>query len=456
MEIFTFKRSSINNAMPILQVLLLFGYFALNIINVGEMGTALPLLAGFVVLAGLVLFADVMKDRLTVKVHFFVFILFVVWVSFRVIVDLQDLEYLKQVTIATTGGMLLFFLLGTFARESLNKILLLNKTSLAKTLLIIFSIVASFVFISFKGRLLEINDIFYISGVDGGYQRPGNFMVMLFLIASFLYLGIAACFKTKKLTRLIFWLVVYSAGMICILISSQMIGSNSATANILAIYLMTVVISLLAFSGLIRDKFLNNHLSHGLVLSKLRLRKMIKYSFVFALVGFFLAYIALQLSGFDLTKTRAFGFGTGDNSSVSSRMDILKETGTLQMGYSPILGNIDVARLTTGEAGRTLHNFIPNIIAELGLIGLIIVAVLFSMLIRSLILAMKKKSLERSMDYKNLILCSWFFFVFLFLFLYANFAVGYSWSVMWFFVGFAVSVFNRRNSSKGMRICAVS
>lgn len=422
-----------------LQLILLFGYLGLNIQNVGEMGIALPLLAGFVGISGLLVFNQVIRLTLVLRLHLFVFWLLISWVSLRVIVDLGDMEHLKQLTVATTGGILLFFLIGSFARQALDKLNQAVSSRLySKLLILLFALVSLAVFISFKGRLLDRPDIFYIEGVEGGYQRPGNFLIILFIMASFAYLALAAHPLTTGFLRFTIWLGIYTLGLVLALISSQMIGSNAATANLLAIYMMTSVISLLALSKRIRRKF--NQGSLSLPLSKFTLKKLFVYSGVTLFVALFFAIIAIQITGFDLSKTRAFGFGSGSNISVTSRFDILLETGAAQMGYAPILGNVNVAEISTGDAGRTLHNFIPNVMAELGLVGLILVLAIllysFAVLIKKI-----KQAPTNPSGFGMAVINFWLVFVFIWLFLYANISVGKEWPVMWFYLGFAVSVF---------------
>lgn len=429
------------------QLILLFGYLGLNIQNVGEMGIALPLLAGFVGVSGLLVFNQVIRLTLVLRLHLFIFLLLISWIALRVIIDLGDMNHLKQLTVATTGGMLLFFMIGNFARQALDK---LNQTASSrlhlKLVIVLFALVSLAIFISFKDRLLDRPDIFYIEGVEGGYQRPGNFLIMLFIMTSFAYLALAAHPFTKGFLRFTIWLGIYTLGLVLALISSQMIGSNSATANLLAIYMMTSVISLLALSKRIRRRF--NQGSLSLPLSKFTLKKLFVYSGVNLLVALFLAIIAIQVTGFDLSKTRAFGFGAGSNNSVTSRFDILLETGSAQLGHAPFLGNVNVAELTTGNAGRTLHNFIPNVMAELGLVGLILVLAIllysFAVLIKNI-----KQAPTNPSGLGMAVINFWLVFVFTWLFLYANFSVGKGWPVMWFFVGFAVQVFifdkSRRN-----------
>jgi len=442
MNPFIFKKNSFNHLAYFSQILLLVLYLSLNIINVGQDGTALPLLAGFVFFAGYYFLLALLKYRLTIRKHFFVFLLFVFWMSLRIIIDLQDLEHLKQITIATTGGVLLFFLIGTFVRKALDNTVFKGKIHYYKLFLILYFIIGLSIFMSFKARLTRL-DIFYIEGVAGGYQRPGNFMIMLFMIASFVFITVATRSITKKTISFMFWLFIYSLGMILNLINSQMIGSNAATANILAIYLMTVVLSFLAFNKSIYKNYLNNQLV--LPLSKKSLKKMSLFSVILIIVCIGFALEIINKMNIDLAKTRAFGFGSNENSSVNSRIEILKETGIAQMGYSPLFGNTNVAYLVTGNSGRTLHNFIPNIIAELGLIGLIIVCALFVMVFMGLIKEIKNQK-RNKLGFIKALQNYWLLFVFLFLFLYANISVGKSWSVMWFFIGFSIHIFG---SSKG-------
>lgn len=422
-----------------LQLILLFGYLGLNIQNVGEMGIALPLLVGFIGISGLLIFNQVLSFTLAVRVHFFVFLLLIGWVTLRVVIDLGDMEHLKQLTIATTGGMLLFFLLGSFARQALDK---LNQSILSrfysKLLLLFFVLVSLAIFISFKSRLLDRADIFYIEGVEGSYQRPGNFLIILFLMASFAFLVLAAHPLTKNFFRFIIWLGIYTLGLALALISSQMIGSNAATANLLAIYMMTNVISLLALSKGIRRRFNQGKLS--LPLSRSTLKKLFFYSGITLFAALFSTIVSIQITGFDLSKTRAFGFGSGGNTSVTSRFDILLETGLSQLGYAPFFGNINVAELTTGVAGRTLHNFIPNIMAELGLVGLTLVLVLLLLSFATLIKKIRQAS-PNSDGFRIAAIHLWIVFIFIWLFLYANLAVGKSWPVIWFYIGFTTSVF---------------
>lgn len=430
------NKASLAGLYPLTKILLLITYLSLNIENVGNMGTGLVFLAGFVALSLIPLFLALLKNRLTIAFHFFVFLLFIAWLSFRVVVDLGSLEELKQITVATTGGVLLFFLIGTFARQTMN--VPKENFSFDKFFILTCLIAIVLIFLSYKSRLLEHTDIFYISDVEGSYQRPGNFMIMLFFMTSYSFLVLASNFKIRGKISYLFWLAAYALTAGLLVIDSQMIGSNAATANVLAVFMMTFVISLLAFSKNTKKNYVDAKLCFPL--SKKVFKGLIKYSIFSLFIVITLSICALSLTGFDVSKTRAFGFGNSENLSVNSRVEILKETGADQIGYAPILGNTDVAYLTTGNAGKTLHNFLPNIWAELGLVGLVIVLSLFYLVFKKILTNIK--SAEKNPEgYQKTITNFWLVLNFLWLFLYANISVGKEWPVMWFFVGFAVNAF---------------
>src|SRR5690554_5934348 len=112
MNLLLIKKNSLQQSFFTLQISLLLSYFALNIINVGGMSTALPLLASFVAIGVCAIFIQLVKGALTIKYHFIVFLLFVSWLVFRVVLDTQNGEYLKQLTIGTGTGLFLFYMLG--------------------------------------------------------------------------------------------------------------------------------------------------------------------------------------------------------------------------------------------------------------------------------------------------------------------------------------------------------
>lgn len=432
-----------------LLVLVAFQFFAFlvylnaNIVNVGQLGTALPLLASYVGLSCIVFFLIWIKKNLYIRVHLFFFLMLISWVAVRVAVDMGDIEYLKQITIATTGGMLLFYLLGAFLGLSYQSILVpSNRLFVIKFLMFFFAILMMWMLYNFSQRLHP--RFFYLLGVDGSYQRAGNFLSISFIIISFTYLQLVLKCVGKFVNFIsnFFWMAIYSLSAFMALVASQLFGSNSATAVILGIYLITLVMTLILPKRSIWINYIKQKI--WLPWSK-RFVKQLSFMAVLGLLMFIiLLMLIITITDFDIASLRLLGFGSGTNTSLLSRMEILLETGPDQIGYAPFFGNINVAYLTTGNAGRTLHSFFPYVIANLGLVGFIIVLTLFSSVLVQMYREGKRMKGVDLYDYQTNIISLYSIFVFIYILFFANLATGVSWAVLWFTLGFISKPFGFR------------
>jgi hypothetical protein len=354
------------------------------------------------------------------------------------VVDLGDLEYLKQITLATTGGMLLFYMTGVFLAISYYNIILQTRRPwFSKSILLVFTSLLFWMMYNFSRRLHP--KLFYLTGVDGSYQRSGNFLSISFITVSYLYLALVFIRKDDKPKRIsdVFWLMIYSLSALLALTGSQLFGSNSATVVILGVCLITLVIILVVSRQNLWFRYQKNKLilpcSWQLV-KRLALKSLlVMFSFSILLL------LLLHFTSFDITSIRALGFGSGSNTSLAARFEILKDTGIRQVSYSPLVGNINVAYLVTGNAGRTLHSFIPYVLANLGLIGLFLVLAIFFGAFRQLFREAKVLATKSQLSYQKNILAIYSIFILLYLFLFANIATGVSWSVLWFTLGFVSS-----------------
>lgn len=435
MQIERLKYSKFLSLLVIFQLVSFLTYLSANIVNVGEMGTAVPLLAAYVGLSAVIFFVLWLQRRLYIRFSLFFFLLLITWVATRVIIDLGDMEYLKQITVATTGGMLLFYLLGAFFGISYQSVLVQSeKTFFLKFLIFLFLCLMVWILYNFSQRLHP--RLFYLLGVDGSYQRPGNFLSISFVVVSFFYLTLVLQRVGKQISPLsvFFWLFIYTASTLMALVGSQLFGSNSATAVILGVYLITLVMTLI----LPRKGVWLSYLRHKLALPWSK--RLVKHLSLMALVGlaFFVGLMVLVIgvTGFDVTSLRLLGFGSGSNTSLLSRIEILLETGANQLGYAPFLGNMNVAYLTTGNAGLTLHSFFPYVMANLGLVGLLIVLALFVCVLLQLYRETKQFKDTGLYGYKLNIIALFSIFVFLYILFFANLSVGIEWPVLWFTLGF--------------------
>ncbi|NVK44052.1 MAG: hypothetical protein HWE39_22645 [Oceanospirillaceae bacterium] len=407
-------------------------YLIFNVIDVGDSGTGLPILA-FYLLLSVVLALLILRRSVTIQLHFILFILFVCWISLKVIVDLGDVGFLKSITIKTTGGILLFYLIGAFL-GLVHQEFLHSSTRLyyGKILLIFYLCIVSWMIFKFSLRLRP--DIFYLSGIDGSYQRSGNFLSISFVCLSYVFMRVMFGFIEfqKSLVKFVFWIWVYTSSTLIVLIASQLIGSNSATAVILGVYLITFVMSLLVTRKALFQSYFHQKLR--LPLSKRFFGKLVYISF--SLVLLLTPALIVVLSKFDIKNLRIFGFGEGTNTSINTRVEILMNTGLEQIGFAPLFGDFNVAYLTTGSEGRTLHSFFSYVVANLGLFGLTIVLFLFFLVFKVLFEGCKNKADFGLKSYFRNVTSLYSSFILLYLVFFANLATGVSWIVLWFTLGF--------------------
>jgi hypothetical protein len=426
--------SGLFGILVLTQPLALLLYLNANIANVGEAGVALPVLAAYMVLSAVMFAMLWFHKNLLIGIHSFVFLTFVLWIAVRVIIDLGELEQLKAITVATTGGILLFYLIGALFSVSYFHILKYPQYTIVCSLVVLFfGGLMLFLLSSLLPRLRE--DIFYIAGANSAHQRPGNLLSISFIMVSAILLALscrqAGC-KSEAL-KFFFWIAVYSASAVTALISAQLIGSNSATAVVGGIFILTFMFLLLMRSRRLRQYYADGKLA--LPLSKHVLTAAVGFA-LFGLVALFLLIAALVWStGSDITSTRLLGFGAGTNTSVSTRIEILVETGVDQLSYAPLLGNMNVTFLTTGSEAATLHSFFLFIIANLGVVGLILALVLFILVFRQLLRTAKNEA-DAKNSLEHALINLYCICVLLFLLVFANLTVGVSWAVLWFTLGF--------------------
>nr|QLL91153.1 O-antigen polymerase [Plesiomonas shigelloides] len=419
----------------ILQLTTLLVYLNANIVNVGKMGVALHLLIAFVGFSILLFVMFWTKKKLYFHIHFFLFLLLMCWVAFRVALDLSDLYYLKQLTVATTGGILLFYVIGALLGLTMHELVnLRNDINSEKYIILLFCFLSIWMLYNFSQRL--DNSLFYLRDVDGSYQRPGNFLSISFIVISFAYLNLVLKYIAKGATILasFFWFFVYNLSTLMVLVGSQLFGSNSATGVILGVYLITLVMSLTTPKKTLWLSYIKHELA--LPWSK----RLVKNLSLMALMGLAILVgilvLIIDITGFDITSLQLLGLGSGTNTSLLSRIDILLETGAEQLSYAPLLGDINVAYLTTGNSGLTLHNFFPYVMANLGLVGLIIVLALFTSVLLQLYRKTKQVKCVGFYGYQLNMVVLYSIFVFLYILFFANLSTDVSWPVLWFTLGF--------------------
>ncbi|WP_020146554.1 hypothetical protein [Thioalkalivibrio sp. ALJ15] len=427
--------SSLMLALVFFHVAVLFLYLTLNIVNIGAGGVGLPVLAVYVTLSAAIVAKLWMRNQVYFRLHLVVFFALVAWVALRVWADVGDVERLKAITIATTGGMLLFYLMGAALRESYQRLLVADKARWMVVLLLAFvAILLVWVAVEFAGRLHT--RLFLLTGIEGGYQRPGNFLSITFIVFSFLFVLRALVELGSCLRRglELSWWVFYLSGTLLSLAMSQVMGSNSATAVIAGVSLITLATALVAP----RRRLLRAYI-HGQLALPWSRRLLVRFGGGLVAAGVVTAValgVLVVVTELDVRGLRVLGFGSGSATSLMSRLDIMLEHGVAQLSYAPWFGNMNVAYLTTGNAGSTLHSFLPYVMANLGLVGLMLVLVLYLMVFAQLHRESRARPTGGAMAFRSSVIAIYSILILLYLFLFANLATGVSWVVLWFALGF--------------------
>ncbi|MEL3901253.1 MAG: hypothetical protein P1P60_00240 [Treponema phagedenis] len=353
----------------------------LDIMNKGGKGAVgLFLLALSILLAVFVICSFFRFARITIyKKSFLYLIVFFFYFILRILIDTQNSQTLKGYTIATTGGIILFYGLGVLFGLL---IFLLHNTRLNYKAVLkwravfflfyltinLFSIMETFLGVSSIVR----QDIF---GLEDGanYQRIANFLIINTILLSILYfsnfiylVNMKFLFKKSYLLLCFFAYFVYS---ILIIIFTQLVGSNNGFVTCSGILVLGFSLHIFIFISQKR-KFI---LLHGMKFRNLfRGVVFLKFleSVLISVLSFFCVVVIVVLRfGIDISKIRILGYGDTSKGlgSLTSRFELLNNF-YIHFSVSPFWGCMSADTLTTGF-GSYVHSFIFSMITHMGLLG---------------------------------------------------------------------------------------
>jgi hypothetical protein len=437
MYIVSYKKNNfkLGGYVSFVQVVLIWFYLFGNIQNRSEGGVGLPFLIIYFFFGGLIVFFGKYPKLPSVKKVTLIFLLFVLWISIRYLIDRNGFEDLRQATIATTGGVILFYVIGSILRKSLEMLQYMYH-KFFMSLIFVYTAFVTWLLFDYSDKVMLDN--FLLNDVDQDYQRPGNFMSIGYLIISYLYVFSAISRKATGAGFPGLFLALYSLDTFLLLMSSQLLGSNSAAVVVAGIYSLSMIFVISTNERLIVDFY-------GGKIKKSLIWKYFNSGFrnlsVFFVVLLFFALIFVVGLDLDWKKFRVLNFDEDGGGSLNSRLDILVRWGLEQISYAPLFGNLDVAYYVTGDSGITLHNFLPNVLASLGLVGLLMVFILlYCIFNQHFLLIVKDLNGEKPIIFIAKSISIYSLEVILFIFLIANISVGFSWAVFWFVIGFLGSL----------------
>ena len=345
-------------------------YLFSNIKYIGEGSSSLVFLLVTFIISVILIFFSYKDYKMTFQISSKVLALFFVY--FMVTILFNDSAILKANTIGTTGGIILFYLLGVLISVN-SKIFVINSKKNILYVSLYFSLVISYLLFDTTSELLKLlrTDIFFISKFDDLYQRPGNFLIIIFLIYSyFISLLINSLFSEfRKVTHMLF--LLYVINTFNILLLSQLFGSNHAFIVVLIVFILTTLFFIFTIIKITTEKRIatinNNYKKYNFE----------KYALIIILsISCFQTFILFQellfkISEIGFDKIRILNFGSVSSvSSVSSRWDLLSLF-NIHFVHNPFFGNIIVDKITTGE-GTYVHSFLGSLLTHQGIFGFII------------------------------------------------------------------------------------
>jgi len=308
--------------------------------------------------------------------------LFLLLFTLRWVVDTGDPQAVKAVTVATSGGVLLFLAVGWAAAlaiegiaEALRARPGLIGAGLRLWVLGLLAVVAVLGVEAWSVRQ-PIGGGSMLANLGGRYQRPGNLLIILVALAA---AGTCVMLLVAQRRRGIRpWAALGALGgplaalTIVAAVLGQLFGSNIAAVAIVAIGLFTLAAMLAVpiWAQRVPILALGRRLLLGVAVVLL------------PLVGIALA--AMLLLAIEPDRLRITGFGTGRVSSLESRWRLWSNFPT-HFADSPLLGNMLVDAETTGQ-GTYVHSFAAMLLTHTGVAGFLLFLTVVGLAVASLLL----------------------------------------------------------------------
>lgn len=425
--------------------LMLIQYLTANIALAGQGSTAKNLLFVIIILSiSIFIITARNPNKIRVPISLGLLTTFFVYLLLKLVIDIHNISKIKEMFIGTTGGTLLFFLLGSginiILQQSMQRKLSRNKQFIINVTTIIFQILVLttliLINVNFTKNLLSTRLV--VSGLDGAYQRVGNYLTIVFMIATHAFILLVIRNKlqnvplrliTQILSTLLFLVTALSA-----LFLAQLLMSNSA---FVCITLTTIVA--LSFQVLMTFR------PYFSVQVKTFKSLFFGSTFKFVMTALILAVttlliigsIIIEILGIDASMFRITGYGKGVSNSVTSRLELFNNF-PVHHNISPLFGNMNVDKETTGS-GTYVHSFLGSMITHLGYVGFLIITSYFLIGIKELFSKIRQSAGENIAQNAYGLFCLVLLMGFVTL---ASLTTFFTWIPLWFTVGLTFPLFS--------------
>lgn len=365
-------------------------------------------------------------------------LIFLGYFVLKLFIDVEDLEYIKEVTLGTTGGIIFAILIGMIMSFVISDIYFRMREQGWVARLGIYCISGYSIAVLLLARsAYDIHyadvrpDMFLIAHQEGGYQRPGNFIFIQFMISStmFVMANYFACYLgyfTRKLVLVLIFCMYIALAQKSMMLA-QLIGSNSGFVTVAYFLIMT----LLYLNGNRRVSQKKIPLTFKNIFLKIFGGKIFIICIIMVSIFYFTVPLGnMELFGIDTSTMRVTNFGEGKMDSLESRNKLFSDNFIEHLAYNPVFGNAEVEKYTTG-IGTYIHSIL-SILTHFGLVGFILfIVLLWQMYVKIAYSNSREEYLSGNKSYSLFRLMA----IGLVL-IYATVSAFYTWMPLWFTLGF--------------------
>jgi len=425
-------------------------YFYSNLVAFGadHRNIHLLVLIGLFSIAGS--FPSLMSMRSTVvRCSLFLTALFITYYAYRCAYDLP-LHHLWARFFGSDAGIVYYYVFGLTVSLPLQRAILVSWTEAPRYnrlawRFLIFSLVSSLtpLCLTIEALSRTRSDIFLVAENDELYQWPGDLLTIRFILitATIGIWLIVSRGNRSILVRLARATIIVSffSQIFASAFYLQIIGSNKAVVMISGCFIITIwLLSSFRGTGAVSYFYLDSRgrasISYRKALQSLW--RPVLYSFIL-LLG--IALLALALD-FPFEKFRLFGFGSGENSSIDSRLFVLEHKFDKQFAIAPFLGNAGAEVAAGGGEGEYVHSLLLYLLTHTGLLGfsLFLLAVAKAVVEAKILNNVPFAADRRDLDTRSLIHLL-YLALFGMTFLTAVLGTSVLWAPLWFALGFLLS-----------------
>lgn len=299
---------------------------------------------------------------------------FLAYFLLRLLLDFPDFADVRSLSIGTDGGVLFGLALGTaaslFAGAIAKREARLLPTTATLAFLLLCLVLAAHAYTAHIHSLRS--NVFLVADNRGNYQRPGNFVILIGLLAS-VVLAQASLgrrgkgFVLRALTRAS--VLVYLALTAVLVVTAQLIGSNTGTVVTAFVAIGTLAWLFRPALRALRWRSLRSlRAVDSISAFRKALPRLVVNGLVFLGAGLVCGLGVLIYLHLGTEQLRLFGFSDRDIwHSLIGRLQVDRQNFATQFAYSPIFGDMKVDELTTG-GGSYAHSLI-SLLSHTGLVG---------------------------------------------------------------------------------------